>query len=200
MTKYIKQIDGSFTVVDESSELFSALSEIELKRRPVFFDEFDQEVLDWKLNQRKRQSLSDVLTFSTKIREGIAKSRHYLQASRWAVQLASAKAIKAGTPIPFDTSIMAREARLRARGESVEQLADKVIANSLAFASVGAAVDGIETATLDAIQAYTGNDPTAFDAILANAKATALAEFLDIFTPAYGQAQAQAMATQFFGS
>lgn len=139
------------------------------------------------------------VAFANTIRERIAASKHYLQAARWSIQLDSAKAIKAGTAIDFDTSIMAREARLRGLGETVEQLADKVLANSLIFASVGAAVDGIERATLDAIAAYAGNEPEHFETILANAKATGLAEFLDIFGAVYGPAQAQAMAAQFFG-
>lgn len=139
------------------------------------------------------------VAFANTIRERIAASKHYLQAARWSIQLDSAKAIKAGTAIDFDTSIMAREARLRGLGETVEQLADKVLANSLIFASVGAAVDGIERATLDAIAAYAGNDPDHFETILANAKATGRAEFLDIFGAVYGPAQAETMATQFFG-
>ena len=93
---------------------------------------------------------------------------------------------------------MAREARLRNLGETVEQLADKVLANSLIFASVGAAVDGIERATLDAIAAYAGNDPEHFETILADAKATSLAEFLDIFGAVHGPDHAQLRAKEFF--
>lgn len=139
------------------------------------------------------------VAFANTMRERIAASKHYLQAARWSIQLDSAKAIKAGTAIDFDTAIMAREARLRGLGETVEQLADKVLANSLIFASVGAAVDGIERATLDAIAAYAGNDPEHFETILTNAKATGRAEFLDIFGAVYGPAQAETMAAQFFG-
>lgn len=138
------------------------------------------------------------INFANKIRERIAASKHYLQTARWSIQLASAKAIKAGTASEFDTSIMAREARLRGLGETVDQLSDKVLANSLIFASVGAAVDGIERATLDRIDACT--DLAGFETILTEAKATALAEFMDIFTPIYGEQETQARAAVFFGS
>ena len=137
------------------------------------------------------------VAFANTIRERIAASKHYLQAARWPIQLAAAQAIKAGHGSEFDVSIMAREARLRGLSETVEQLADKVLANSLVFASVGAAVDGIERATLDRIAACT--ELAGFEVILTEAKALALAEFLDIFTGVYGAAQAQAMAAQFFG-
>lgn len=137
--------------------------------------------------------------FANTIRERIAASKHYLQASRWPIQVASAQAVKAGAATDFDTATLAREARLRGRGETVDQLADKVLGNSLIFASVGAAIDGIETATMDKIAAYNGTDPAAFDAILADAKATALAEFLDIFTPFFGADAARSKAAEFFG-
>ncbi|MGS5088292.1 hypothetical protein ACVC7V_17555 [Hydrogenophaga sp. A37] len=134
--------------------------------------------------------------FANTIRERIASSKHYLQAARWSIQLASAQAVKAGAATAFDTAVLEREARNRELGESVEQLADKVIANSLIFASVGAAVDGIERATLDRVAACT--EVAGFEAILTAAKAKALAEFLDIFTPFYGLEGAQARAAQFF--
>lgn len=137
-------------------------------------------------------------TFANTIRERIASSKHYLQAARWSIQLASAQAVKAGVPSKFDTSVLGREARLRGLGESIDQLADKVISNSLVFASVGAAVDGIERATMDSIAACT--DMEGFEPILTAAKATALIEFLDIFTSVYGLEQASAMAAQFFPS
>ena len=121
------------------------------------------------------------------------------QANVDAANGAAAQAIKAGKGSDFDRSIMGREARLRGMGESVEQLADKVISNSLIFASVGAAVDGIERATMDKISAYNGADPAKFDAILAEAKQLALAEFLDIFTPFVGVDGAKARARAFFG-
>lgn len=152
-----------------------------------------------RLATARAVATSRTVAFANTIRERIANSKHYLQAARWPIQLAAAQAIKASAASEFDTSIMAREARLRGLGETVEQLADKVLANSLIFASVGAAVDGIERATLDAIAAYAGTDPAQFEVILTDAKATALAEFLDIFGAVYGPAQAQAMAAQFFG-
>lgn len=136
--------------------------------------------------------------FANTIRERIAASKHYLQAARWPIQLAAAQAIKAGVATEFDHSIMAREARLRGMGETVEQLADKVLGNSLVFASVGAAVDGIERATLDRIAAC--EELAGFEVILTEAKALARAEFLDIFAGVYGAAQAEAMAAQFFGA
>jgi hypothetical protein len=138
------------------------------------------------------------VVFANTVRERIAASKHYLQAARWSIQLASAQAVKAGVPTDFDTSVLEREARLRGLGETIEQLADKVLANSLVFASVGAAVDGIERATLDRIAACT--ELAGFEVILTEAKATALAEFLDIFTPVVGAEDAQARAAQFFGA
>lgn len=158
----------------------------------------DPAVVAVLLERERSSAQARTLAFANKVRERIASSKHYLQAARWPIQLAAAQAIKAGSGSEFDTSIMAREARLRGLGETVEQLADKVLANSLIFASVGAAVDGIERATLDAIAAYQGNDPTHFETILAGAKATGRAEFLDIFTGVYGAAQAEAMAAQLF--
>lgn len=153
----------------------------------------------WTIDDHRQYAVGRTLRFANTIRERVSNSKHYLQSARWPIQLAAAQAIKAGTASEFDTSIMAREARLRGLGETVDQLADKVLANSLIFASVGAAVDGIERATLDAVAAYAGTDPAHFEVILADAKATALAEFLDIFGGVYGQAQAEAMAAAFFG-
>lgn len=186
---YKFQADGSLIAFDES------MQGLESDLLPVDAPE----VIAALVARDRAAAHRRTVAFANTIRERIAASKHYLQAARWSIQLDSAKAIKAGTAIDFDTAIMAREARLRGLGETVEQLADKVLANSLIFASVGAAVDGIERATLDAIAAYAGNDPAHFETILADAKATALAEFLDIFGAVYGAAQAQAMAVPFFG-
>ena len=167
---------------------------------PKFYSDDAPEVAAWLSKTSRAAATAAVAAFANGIREKIAKASHYLQAARWPIQLASAQAVKAGTASAFDTAILAREARLRGRGETVEQLADKVIGNSLVFASVGAAVDGVETATLDAIAGYAGSDAAEFAKILASAKATAQAEFLDIFSGVYGPAQAKALAAQFFGS
>lgn len=167
---------------------------------PTFYAESDPEVVAALMTRNRSEAHRRTVAFANSIRERIAASKHYLQAARWPIQLAAAQAIKAGNGSDFDVSIMAREARLRGLGETVEQLADKVLANSLIFASVGAAVDGIERATLDAIAAYAGTDPAHFETILANAKAVGRAEFMDIFTPIYGAEAAQARADVFFGS
>lgn len=159
---------------------------------PVLMD-----VPPWSISDWRRYCENRTTAFANTIRERIASSKHYLQSARWSIQLASAQAVKAGTATAFDTSTLGREARLRGMGETVEQLADKVIGNSLVFASVGAAVDGIERHTLDRIAACT--DAAGFETILSEAKATALAEFLDIFTPFYGAESAQARAAAFFG-
>lgn len=186
---YKFQADGTLIAFDES------MQGLESDLLPVDAPE----VVAALVARERAAAHRRTVAFANTIRERIAASKHYLQAARWSIQLDSAKSIKAGTAIEFDTAIMAREARLRGLGETVEQLADKVLANSLIFASVGAAVDGIERATLDAIAAYAGNDPDHFETILANAKATGRAEFLDIFGAVYGPAQAETMATQFFG-
>ena len=151
----------------------------------------------WSINDWRQFCENRTTAFANTIRERIASSKHYLQSARWSIQLASAQAVKAGAASDFDTATLGREARLRGLGETVEQLADKVIGNSLVFASVGAAVDGIERHTLDRIAACT--DVSGFETILTEAKATALAEFLDIFTPVVGEAEAHARAAAFFG-
>jgi hypothetical protein len=137
---------------------------------------------------------------SSKVRERIAKATHYLQATRWPVQVAAAQAIAAGTGSAFDVQMMELEARLRGRGETVEELAAKVLANSAVFTLVGAAVDGIETATLDAIRAYEGADPAAFAAITTQARLDAHAELLAIYSPVVGEAQAEALVAQIVGA
>lgn len=185
---YKFQPDGSLVAFDES------MAELEADLLPVD----DPEVVAALVERERASATRRTIAFANKIRERIAASKHCLQTARWSIQLASAKAIKSGTANEFDTSIMAREARLRGLGETVEQLADKVLANSLIFASVGAAVDGIERATLDRIAACT--ELAGFEVILTEAKATSLAEFMDIFVPIYGAEEAQARAAVFFGS
>jgi hypothetical protein len=195
MKKFLKLSSGDgFQEIDDA-----LLATIPEERRPVSFDADHPDVAAWMVGVARSTAPARVTAFANMVRERIAGSQHYLQAARWPIQLAAAQAIKAGGGSVFDTAIMAREARLRDLGETVEQLAEKVLANSLIFASVGAAVDGIERATMDKIKAYQGTDPAAFDAILAAAKATALAEFLDIFTPVIGVEAAQAKAAQYFG-
>lgn len=197
MPKRFTQSDEGFHQLTDEE-----LAAIELSNPEVFqslLTEESSDVKAWALAEAKKNAIERTSFFANSIRERIAASKHYLQAARWPIQLAAAQAIKAGQGSEFDTSIMAREARLRGLGETVDQLADKVLANSLIFASVGAAVDGIERATMDAIAAYSGSDPAHFETILSNAKAVALAEFLDIFGAVYGPAQAQARAAQFFG-
>jgi hypothetical protein len=200
MSKFYRRVVGNVVSVLESSVPITAPDLTEITQY-----EYQQASVPPALTnaelvaQAKARATQRTIVFANTIRERIANSKHYLQAARWSIQLAAAQSIKAGSASEFDTAIMAREARLRGLGETVDQLADKVLANSLIFASVGAAVDGIERATLDAIAAYAGNDPGHFETILATAKATGRAEFLDIFGAVYGPAQAETMATQFFG-
>jgi hypothetical protein len=184
---YKFQADGALIAFDQSME------GLETDLLPAN----DPAVVAALVTRERASAHRRTVAFANTIRERIAASKHYLQAARWPIQLAAAQAIKAGHGSEFDVAIMAREARLRGLAETVEQLADKVLANSLVFASVGAAVDGIERATLDRIAACT--ELAVFEVILTEAKALALAEFLDIFTGVYGSAQAQAMAAQFFG-
>jgi hypothetical protein len=137
------------------------------------------------------------------LRERIAKSTHYLQASRWPVQLAAAQDLLtngAGAQA-LHTTMLALEARLRQRGETVEQLAQKVISNSSVFTLVGAAVDGIETATLDAISAayINGDSPAAFAELTAQARETARTELLAIFTAALSETEALAIVGGLLG-
>jgi hypothetical protein len=198
MHYFIRNGQGGFQRFDEAS--VAAVREMPQGIRPEVLTDDHPEVVAWLMADARRDAVARTSAFANRMRERIAASRHYLQAARWSVQLASALAVKAGKASETDTSVLAREARLRARGETVEQLADKVLANSLVFASVGAAVDGIECATLDKISAQQGTDPAAFDVILAQAKQDALTEFLDIFTPVVGAVVAQARAAEFFGA
>ena len=180
-------IEGRLIAVDESAE--AAYTNL--------LPATDPAVRIALLQRTKAEATARTVAFANKVRERIASSKHYLQAARWSIQLASAKAVKAGTATEFDTSVLGREARLRNLGESIEQLADKVLANSLVFASVGAAVDGIERATMDAISACTEVDQV--EPVLTAAKVTAHQEFLDILSPFYGASLAAARATEFFG-
>jgi hypothetical protein len=198
MHYFIRNGQGGFQRFDEAS--VAAVREMPQGIRPEVLTDDHPEVVAWLMADARRDAVARTSAFANRMRERIAASRHYLQAARWSVQLASALAVKSGKASETDTSVLAREARLRARGETVEQLADKVLANSLVFASVGAAVDGIECATLDKISAQQGTDPAAFDVILAQAKQDALTEFLDIFTPVVGAVVAQARAAEFFGA
>lgn len=132
-------------------------------------------------------------------REAIAGSKHYLQSARWAVQLAAAQAILAGGGSDLDIEMMALEARLRGLGETVEQLALKVIANSRIFTLVGAAVDGVERAANDAIAAYQGTDPAAYDGIVVTARETLRTELIAIIAPIQGGPTAQAMVEAILG-
>lgn len=143
-----------------------------------------------------------VAAFANAIRQRVAKATHYLQATRWPVQLAAAQDVLANGEAASDLnkSMLDMEARLRERGETREQLAGKVLANSQAFTLVGACVDGIETATLDKIAAYAGADPEAFGAIVAQAKLDAHVELVAIFTPTLGEAQAEALVAQIVGA
>lgn len=209
-TFYIEQAAGEFCAFDESDPVIAGISAMPEDVRPVLHTATAPAVVAWidrvaryivpEIEQARTVATSRTGAFANTLRERIAASKHYLQAARWSIQLASARAIKAGSATGVDTSALGREARLRGLGESVDQLADKVLGNSLIFASVGAAVDGIERATLDKIAAYNGTDATVFDVILDDARAVALAEFLDIFTPVYGPAGAQARAAAFFGT
>ena len=109
------------------------------------------------LEASKQTASSATAALTNTARERIAKASHYLQASGWPVKLAAAQDVLANgeqSAQPLHVQMLALEARLRGRGETLESLAALVIANSRMFTLVGAAIDGIETATLDAI-----NDP-----------------------------------------
>lgn len=186
-------------LVELSEEALHVLHNLPEAERPEILDESSASVQQALVVSAREMAAAKVIAFLNRIREEVAGAKHYLQAARWPIQLAAAQAIEAGHASAFDTAVMAREARLRGLNETIEQLAQKVIANSLIFASVGAAVDGIERAALDSINAHQGPDSATFDEILIGAQSTAMAELLDIFTPVYGAEQAKAMADRFFG-
>ncbi len=150
----------------------------------------------------KGLSVRHIAEFSNTLRQRVAKATHYLQATRWPVQLAAAQDVLTNgeAASALNKSMLDMEARLRERGETREQLAGKVLANSQAFTLVGACVDGIETATLDKIAAYAGADPEAFGAIVDQAKLDAHVELVAIFTPTLGEAQAEALVAQIVGA
>lgn len=155
------------------------------------------------LVMRERGTAATLTTaFASAVRQRVAKATHYLQATRWPVQLAAAQDVLANgeAASALNKSMLDMEARLRERGETREQLAGKVLANSQAFTLVGACVDGIETATLDKIAAYAGADPEAFGAIVAQAKLDAHVELVAIFTTTLGEAQAEALVAQIVGA
>lgn len=126
----------------------------------------------------RRQAVKAIRMYADTMREKIAKPNHYLQPARWGIQLAAAQAVLDGSANKGQLDMMALEARLRNRGESPDQLAARVIANSNAFMLAGAAIDGIEVAALDKVKVNKSND---YASILAEAKAVAIAEFDAIF-------------------
>lgn len=195
---YVQQLDGGFLGYPDGA--FDALPE---DRRPPGLDANDPAVESWLLIRARDEANAQALAQSALLRERIAKATHYLQASRWAVQLAAAQdVLMAGTAaLPMNTAMLALEARLRQRGETVEQLAQKVISNSSVFTLVGAAVDGIETATLDAISAayINGDSPAAFAELTAQARETARTELLAIFTAALSETEALAIVGGLLG-
>lgn len=169
---------------------------------PQFFLEDDPAVVESLLASGKASASRTMLDFASAVRQRVAKATHYLQATRWPVQLAAAQDVLTNgeAASALNKAMLDTEARLRERGETREQLAGKVLANSQAFTLVGACVDGIETATLDKIAAYAGADPEAFGAIVAQAKLDAHVELVAIFTPTLGEAQAEALVAQIVGA
>lgn len=198
--KYLRDAStGRFTALAEESR--KSLERLPLEERPVLFPASDPRVIEWLAAQERSATSDSARTLCNTVRQAIAKSTHYLQTSRWPVQLAAAQDVLAQgeQAQPLHRQMIDLEARLRARGETREELAQKVIANSGVFTLVGAAVDGIETATLDALRAYAGSDPAAFAAIVAQARLDLQVELVAIFTPALGEPQALALVAQILG-
>jgi hypothetical protein len=197
---YIKQPDGQFIAVDGDG--LAALEALPEDRRPALLSPTDPEVLEHAILQAQACAMAEMSSLCNLLRERIAKASHYLQASRWPVQLAAAQDVTTNgeAASALNKQMLDTEARLRARGETREQLAAKVLANSGVFTLVGAVIDGIETATLDAIAAYTGTDPNAYAAITAQARLDAQVELVAVYTPAIGQANAEALVAQIVGA
>lgn len=190
---------GRFQVLAEESR--KSLERLPSEERPELFSGSDPLVIEWLAAQQLQAASDSARTLCNTVRQAIAKATHYLQTSRWPVQIAAAQDVLAQGEAaqPLHRQMLEIEARLRARNETPEQLAQKVIANSGVFTLVGAAVDGIETATLDALRAYAGSDPAAFTAIVAQARLDLQVELIAIFTPALGEPQALALVAQILG-
>jgi hypothetical protein len=186
----------------EGSEALTALQAVPEERRPEFFAESHPEVSEWLMLTGSQAAADAVRAMCSRLRERIAKASHYLQASRWPVQLAAAQDVTTNgeAASALNKQMLDTEARLRARGETREQLAAKVLANSGVFTLVGAVIDGIETATLDAIADYTGTDPNAYAAITDQARLDAQVELVAVYTPAVGLANAEALVAQIVGA
>lgn len=199
MTKYIEQPGGLFWAV--SGAALAQLEDLPPARQPKMLEPTDPRVVAYLMGNARDSATPAVADLCNTVRQAIAKATHYLQASRWPVQLAAAQDVLAQgeQAQPLHLQMIDLEARLRARGETREQLAQKVIANSGVFTLVGAAVDGIETATLDTLRAYAGSDPAAFTAIVAQARLDLQVELVAIFTPALGEPQALALVAQILG-
>lgn len=202
--KYIAQPDGTFFSVAEDDDLYQSLQALPEDRRPAFLEEDDPAVIAWRSAQPSahdeavqtaRVQLKHI--FST-LRERIAKSSHYLQASRWPVQLAAAQDVleNGDSASELHKNMLDLEARLRDRGESRAILATKIINNSLVFTMVGAAIDGIETAALDAIHA--AHDSEGLNQVVQGVPGAASNEILAILTPALGPEEAAASVQSLF--
>jgi hypothetical protein len=152
--------------VRHSAESIQAVLAMPAARRPQVLSAADPEVAVWLLATDRAEAQHRAGALFAQVRSRVAKTPHHLKSARWALQLPAALDLMAhgAAAQPLHRDMLALEARTRQRGETPEQLAAKVVANSTVFAMTGAAVDGVETATMDAIAAATGAPGAVVDA------------------------------------
>lgn len=160
----------------------------------TLLDSNDPTVVEELGKTAKLTAIKHLENLTSMVRDGIEPSSHNLHAARWPWQFDAATDLitNGSNASAFNQQHLALEARLRGRSETALQLAELVMQKSQLFTLIGAAIDGVETAAKDAIEANTNLDTTS--AIVANARASLLTELSAIFAASASQPEEKATA------
>ena len=114
-----------------------------------------------------------VISWAANARVQIAGTSDSIEIAAWNNKLRIAKAVLSGSATPSDIESVSTEASLRGRGESVNDLCQKIVNYSAQYAIAVATVDGLQKQALEAIEG--ANSPTeikqVLDGMLAKAEA-----------------------------
>lgn len=122
-------------------------------------------------------AIKKVMGFGQDVREQTVAGAHYITIGLWIMKAIRAERYLAGNATDRDKALLQLEVDTRGRGETIDELAAKIDANSIHLQTSGVLTEGMEKAAGDALRA---SDPDQIDTVMGAVMAQAATELTKV--------------------
>ena len=138
---------------------------------------FDDDTGKWSIDadSLKAKTLEDIHIYAEDARTQITQNAYPVKLIGWIQKKSIAEKVINGTASPHDIDVITKEAELRGKGETANQLAKKQLAKAKKLSLAIAVVDGLESKAVNYIESTT-DKPDVIDSKINKMKASAETE------------------------